>query len=108
MAAAKSYLKTDEFGVMHVGQTRVQFEAVICPFLDGSSPEEIQLMYPSLSLEEVYGTITHYLANRAESDEYLRRQDAAWEALRAEQDRNPPPVIRRLRELRKAHREVAR
>ncbi len=66
-------------------------------------------MYPSLSLDKVHGTITYHLANRVESDEYFRGQDSAWAALGTEQDRNPPSVVRRrLRELRKGRREVAR
>lgn len=108
MPEQKQYLTTDEHGVIHVGQTRVQLEGVILPFLDGTSPEEIQRTYPSLSLEDVYGTITYYLANRVEADEYFRRQDADWAAARAEQDRNPPPAIRRLRELAKAQSATPR
>jgi uncharacterized protein (DUF433 family) len=108
MAEAKQYLTTDEHGVMHVGRTRVQFEGLIYRFLDGTSAEEIQRTYPSLRLEEVYGTITYYLANRAEADEYLRRQDAAWKAARAGQDQSPPPHVRRLREVMRSGIEAAR
>jgi uncharacterized protein (DUF433 family) len=107
MAEAKSYTRVDEFGVIRVGKTRVAIDGVIHAFLEGQSPEAIRRSYQSLSLEEVYGAIAYYLANRADLDAYVLRQRAEWEKLREEQDRNPPPVIQRLRALRAKQSEGA-
>jgi len=102
MGNPKSYVRTDEHGVMRVGETRVMMDGVVAGFWNGESPETIQQAYPSLTLEEAYGAIAYYLANRQEVDEYLKRQEELWNHLRAEQDRNPGPVIQRLRALRAA------
>ncbi|MGO9470715.1 MAG: DUF433 domain-containing protein [Isosphaeraceae bacterium] len=42
-------------------------------FQEGQSPETIQQLYSALSLEEVYGAVAYYLANRNEVDQYLQR-----------------------------------
>jgi len=80
--------------------TRVGIETVLDDYLEGASPEEIAARYRSLSLEQIYATITYYLRNRAQVDAYLKawRQytDQAWQ----EQERNPSEVVKRLRQLR--------
>jgi hypothetical protein len=53
-------------------------------------------------LEEVYGAIAFYLANREEVREYLQRQEQLWEQLRQQSELTPSPVVERLRALRKA------
>jgi uncharacterized protein (DUF433 family) len=105
--AAKSYTRVDEHGVIRVGDTRCAIDGIIYSFREGRSPESIRRSYQSLTLEDVYGAIAYYLANRKELDEYLLRQEADWDRLRAEQDRNPPPVVRRLKALRDKQREGA-
>jgi uncharacterized protein (DUF433 family) len=98
----KTYVRTDEHGAMRVGHTRVLLESVIYPFQEGQSPEMIRQQYPALSLEEVYGAITFYLANRESVSQYLERQEKLWEELRQKAEQNPSPVVERLRGLRSA------
>src|SRR5713101_1095182 len=100
MNEAKSYIRTDDHGAMRVGQTRVSLDSVVIAFQQGHSPETIRQQYPSLSLEEVYGAITFYLANREAVDQYLERQQKLWDELRQRADQNPSPVVERLRKLR--------
>ena len=100
MDNGKSYARLDEHGVYRVGQTRVMLDSVLIPFRGGQSAESIQQQYPALELEEVYGAITFYLANRQVLDEYLERQDQLWEEFRRKADENPSPVVERLRKLR--------
>lgn len=102
MTKPKSYIRIDEHGVYRVGDTRVMLDSVVAAFHQGHSPETIQQQYPALSLEDVYGAITYYLANRTEIDAYLKRQDALWEKARADADAIPSSVVERLRALRKA------
>jgi len=60
-----------------VAGSRVSLDSVIYAFHDGLSPESIaRECFPTLGLEQVYGAITFYLANRAEIDAYLQ----AWKA----------------------------
>ena len=44
--------------------TRVGIETVLEDYLEGSSPEEVAARYRSLSLEQVYATITYYWRNQ--------------------------------------------
>ena len=98
----KSYVQMDEHGVMRVGKTRVMLDSVVAGFVQGHAPETIQQQFPALNLEEVYGAITYYLAHRDEVQAYLKRQDALWETLRAEAEKQERPVVKRLRALRAA------
>jgi uncharacterized protein (DUF433 family) len=100
--AAAAYVRTDEHGVLRVGQGRVMLDSVVAAFWAGHSPETIREQYPALSLEEVYGALTYYLAHTPEVDAYLRRQDAVWAGERARAAASPAPVAARLRALRRA------
>lgn len=63
-----------------VSGSRVSLESIIFLFLDGLSPETIVAeSFPTLSLEQVYGAIAHYLAHRAELDAYLRQVDVEFQ-----------------------------
>jgi uncharacterized protein (DUF433 family) len=97
MAVNKSYVCQDEHGVMRVGNTRVMLDSVVAAFAQGHSAETIAQQYPSLSLEEVYGAIAYYLANKDEVDHYLRRQDDVWKQWRDRAEGIASPVLRRLR-----------
>ncbi|HEV2121281.1 MAG TPA: DUF433 domain-containing protein [Chloroflexota bacterium] len=94
-----AYIRTDDSGVMRVGETRVSFDSVVIAFQQGYSPESIRQQNPALSLEEVYGAITYYLANRATVEEYLRRQDQVWDQARQDAEMRPSAVVQRLRSL---------
>ena len=102
MSEAKSYVRLDENGVLRVGAGRVMLDSVVTAFQQGHSPETIRQQYPALSLEEVYGSIAHYLAHLDEVNAYLRRQDAVWKECQARAEERPGPVVERLRALRRA------
>jgi len=65
----------------------------------GQSPEEIAENYPTITLEQIYATITYYMRNRAAIDKYLSDWIEHGERMRAEQAANPSPGILRLRKL---------
>ena|SRR5580765_8101893 len=102
MTQSKSYVGVDEHGVYRVAGSKVMLDSVVAAFHEGHSPETIQQQYPALTLEDVYGSITYYLANAAEVDAYLKRQDAEWEKARLRVEAKPSAVVERLRALRKA------
>jgi hypothetical protein len=62
------------------------------------------LGFKLLRLEEVYGAITYYLANQAEIDAYLIRQNEKW----AEGRRNAEPLPADLRERLSPRRDSRR
>ena len=57
---------------------RIGIETILLDYIElGLFPEDIVLRYPSLSLEQVYATITYYYRNQAKIDAYLRGQSFA-------------------------------
>jgi uncharacterized protein (DUF433 family) len=73
-----------------VAGTHVSLDSIVYPFLEGHSAEAIAQAFPVLTLEQVYGAITYYLAHRDDIDRYLetRRQDFAA-ARQAARDADP-------------------
>ena len=73
-----AYIEQRDDAYMVAG-TRVSLDSIVYAFLSGQSAEAIAQAFPVLSLEQVYGAITYYLAHRDDVDQYLdrRRQDFA-------------------------------
>lgn len=86
--------------------TRIGIETVLDDYLGGVSPEEIAVRYRTLTLEQVYATITYYLHNQEEIDKYLERWRAYTETAWQEQQRNPPEFVQDLRERMQRKREA--
>ena len=95
----KPYVRTDDQGVMRVGDTRVSLASVVYAFRAGDSAEGIQRAYRTLELEEVYGAIAYYLAHTKEVDDHIREREQIAEQWRAKAEANRPPVVDRLRAL---------
>ena len=100
MNEERRYVRLDDHGVMRIGNSRVMLDAIVAGFTQGHSPETLQQQYPVLSLEEVYGAITYYLAHTDEVNTYLKRQDELWETSRAKSTARSSPIVERLRALR--------
>src|SRR5262250_155464 len=77
-------LKVDKAGVARVGGTRVTLDTVVRAFLRGATAEEIAQQYPSLSLSDVYATISYYLQNREDVEEYLAKRRKHAESVKRE------------------------
>ncbi len=105
MDQLNAYITEDVHGVRRIAGTRISIDSVVLGFQRGESPEEIQRNFPALNLEQVYGTITHYLANRQEIETYLRKQQTLWAELRARNEANPNAAVERLRKLRSTKAE---
>lgn len=80
---------------------RIGIEHIIERYHEGFSPEAIALEFPGLSLEKIYAVITYYLHHKAELDRYLDDL-RAWseQSYQDAQTQDPPPVVRRLREIK--------
>jgi uncharacterized protein (DUF433 family) len=70
-------------GFYRVAGTRVSLDSIVYAFISGQSAESIAQSFPVLTLEQVYGAITFYLAHREEVDRYLEAQEKDYEAKRA-------------------------
>ena len=90
---AKEYIEQRD-GNFYVTGTRISLDSLVHAFRRGESPETICQNFELLRLEEVYGAIAYYLANQAEIDAYLIRQDEKW----AEGKRKSEPLPADLRE----------
>jgi uncharacterized protein (DUF433 family) len=101
MSTSKTYVEQDSQGTIRVGAVGVSLDSVVIAFQEGQSPETIQRLYPTQNLEEVYGAITYYLANREMVDRYLERQEQLWRQVRQRADQNTSPVVQRLSSLAK-------
>ena len=82
--------------------TRVGIEAVLHEYSDGVLPEEIALNYPPLTLEQVHATITYYLGNRPQVEQYLDRWRAHGDAALEQQRQSGSPLLERLSAARRA------
>jgi uncharacterized protein (DUF433 family) len=85
---------------------RIGIDTILFDYLDGLTPEEIVLRYPTLTFEEVYATITYYWHNQAQVDAYLQAVDEYGERMRRQQEKNPPPGVKRLRKLARARQKA--
>lgn len=102
----KQYVRMDEHGVYRVGDTRMMLDGIVDSFWDGMSPESIRSEYPAMTLEQVYGAITFYLAHKDEVDRYIEERDKEFERLRAESEKQPNPARDRIRAIKKARAEA--
>ena len=61
----------------------MSLDSIVYAFLGGQSAEAIAQAFPVLTLEQVYGALTYYLAHRQDVDTYLRAQREDFESKRA-------------------------
>lgn len=93
---SESYVELRDGGYWVRG-TRVSLDSIVYRFLEGLSPESITTdCFPVLSLEEVYGAITYYLAHRVEVDAYLQDADTEYDAFRERVRAEYPEAHRRF------------
>ncbi|MBI3976565.1 MAG: DUF433 domain-containing protein [Chloroflexi bacterium] len=84
---------------------RIGIESILYEYIHrAQTPEEIAVRFPTLSLEHVYATILYYLHNKERIDAYLTEWIEHGRRMRAEQERNPAPVILRLRQMKARQR----
>ena len=67
----KAYVEQRDGGYWITG-TRISIDSIIETFNRGAAPETIRRSFPLLSLEEVYGAITFYLAHENEINEFCK------------------------------------
>jgi hypothetical protein len=89
-----------------IAGTRVSLDSVVYDFLDGMSPDTIAENFPVLTLEEVYGAIAFYLANRDEVDANLRQTDAQFESFKNRVRAEYPRLNKKLEELQRQSQTV--
>ena len=58
-----------------IKETRISLDSIVYAFNRGESPESILGSFPLLTLEEIYGALTFYLANKEEIDANLAESE---------------------------------
>jgi len=86
---SKEYVEQRDGGYWIAGK-RISLASVVYAFKRGASPESILRSFPLLTLEDIYGAITHYLSNHERIDAYLREREADFEEQRR-QERDADP-----------------
>ena len=92
------YIAPDD---IRIKGSRIGIESVLYEYIHREqTPEAIVARFPTLTLEQVYATILYYIQNRERVEAYIADWLEYGRRMRAEQDRNPPPVVVRLRALK--------
>lgn len=85
---------------IRVKGTRVGLETILWDYLElGLFLEQIAARYHTISLEQVYATLTYYWRNQQQMDAYLRLVEKEVDQQRREQELHPSSAVRRLRQL---------
>jgi uncharacterized protein (DUF433 family) len=87
-------------GGYYVKGTRVSLDSIVYSFKDGEAPETICHNFPSLTLEQVYGAITFYLAHQVEVDTNIQEGEGEFERLVPTLEQARPDLYARLQRAR--------
>ena len=83
--------------------TRVSLNSVVHAFWRGQTAESIAQSFPVLTLEQVYGALTFYLANKSDIDAYLKEAEAEFETMRKAACEQDPMFYQKIADARRHH-----
>jgi uncharacterized protein (DUF433 family) len=90
----------DDFDIRIQG-TRIGIENILFEYIEKNrSPEDILLIYPSLTLEQIYATIFYYLQNQEKISNYMTTWLEHSFKMREKQKLHPFTVGEKMRQLR--------
>jgi uncharacterized protein (DUF433 family) len=96
----KQYVENID-GVYRLTDTRVSLDSIVYAFWRGQTAESIAQAFPVLTLEQVYDSLTFYLANKSEIDAYLKTAEAEFEAMRKAAHEQDPMFYQKLADARR-------
>lgn len=95
-----SHIRLDPQGRAWIDDTNVKVVEVVKDWLaHGSSPEEMCLQFPHLSLAQVHAALAHYCDHQAEYDRTIAEELEQWDSQATAF--SDSPVRRKLRALGK-------
>ncbi|MBW4695012.1 MAG: DUF433 domain-containing protein [Lyngbya sp. HA4199-MV5] len=103
--APKSYVEYRNDAYWVEG-TRISLDSIVYAFQKGLSPENIVQSFPLLILEQVYGAIAFYSANRAEIDAYLTAEEVAFDAMPQPLQGTDPTLYHKLMAAKAERQQV--
>jgi uncharacterized protein (DUF433 family) len=101
----KSYVEQHDGGYWVTG-TRVSLDSLVYAFREGQTAESLAQSFPVLTLEQVYGAITYYLANREVIDAYLHQQEADFAQLAQDLRQRDPMFYQKLADARRQRQQT--
>lgn len=100
LTAAQNHIRIDDHGKAWIDDTNIKVIEVATDWLaHRSSPEEMHLQYPHLSVAQICAALAHYYDNKDEFDAQIKRSVEEYERLRAEAEAQPSPIREKLRKL---------
>jgi len=91
-----THIRTDAQGRAWIDDTNVKVIEVVKDWLaHGSSPEEMALQHPHLSLAQIHAAFAHYYDHQEAYDREVAGELEAWDARRARCEDSP--IRRKLR-----------
>jgi uncharacterized protein (DUF433 family) len=102
---SKEYVEQRDGGYWVAG-TRVSLDSIVYAFWDGQTAESIAQSFPVLSLEQVYGVISYYLANEPAINQYLEQAKAHFGAQREAAREADPMFYQKLATARQQARGI--
>lgn len=103
--AIKPYIEFKNQGYWIIG-TRISLDSIVYAFRKGLHPESIAQSYPLLDLEQVYGAITFYLANRSDIDAYLLSEEQAFDSMPQPLQVEAPSLHQKLLDAKKSSQQT--
>ena len=97
---ANEYIEQRDGGYFIKG-ARVSLDSLVYAFLRGESPEGIAESFPALTLEQIFGALAFYMANREVVDRYLCEERQEFETMRRRAKQNNPALFAKLANARK-------
>ncbi len=88
-------------GAYRLAGTRVSLDSIVYAFWRGQTAESIGRSFPVLTLEQVYGALTFYLANKLEVDAYLAETEVECETMRQTAREQDPMFYQKLADARR-------
>ncbi len=87
-------------GGYYLSDTRISLDSIVYLYRDGASAEAIQDDFPSLSLEQIHGSIAFYLANKKHVDENISEGEREFDRLVPSLEAANPDLHARLERAR--------
>ncbi len=97
---SKEYVEQRDGGYF-IKDTRVSLDSVVYAFLRGETPEGIADSFPALRLEDIFGALAFYMANRESVDEHLADGRREFDVLRQESRQGHPALSAKIAEARR-------
>jgi len=90
-------LRTDEFGEVLVGDSRVLLATLLNYYQQGMTPEALAENFPAVSLADIHGALGYYHRHKAELDAWMAERNRELDELRCQVEAAQRPRLTHLK-----------